>query len=405
MNVQFKGLRGPESDSGLPELAPFSDSDEGPSDNEAMEAPRQSTDDERKAWIAELKERLRSLGTLTQITLDNTYGPSMVFFEALDSYLHGGIDRDLCEEIMFSCVKSGCPDNCELYAHILRVKGEAEQAFSYYARAADQGNLNATYNLGVCYYKGYGTEENLELAKEYFKIAAMSGVVPAYRLYGWLIRQSDPYEAALHLRLAIDQEDLEAVCPYAELLETQFQDYETAMEYWMDLHGYCSTEIKKYADGTEEQAKYRRLRSGVLVSLGHSCFRKYQTLFEEWREDDADKYLQCAVRYWRRAADEEDPQGLYQYGRMLNLGLGVNRNEEEAIRLFEKAGPLCPDAFWALAEIMSKNEGPEKAFKFIKSKKDMLPATAITDWFVDKDYEETMKGIIRILQSGGVAGF
>ena len=403
MNVPFEGFDGPESDDNS-----FKDGSsatsllEGrPCDSGAMESPRQSSNDERAAWINELKAMLR---TFQCTDIGGDLDRSMLFIAVLDRYA-SGLDRDMCDDIMFSLAESGHSEAQESYAHILRAKGLAENAFSYYQRAAEQGDTYAEYNLGVCFYKGYGTEQNLELAIEYFKLAAIHGLSQASRIYGTLIQNSDPYEAALHLELAVDEGDLEAVCPYAELLETHFEDYGTAMNMRKDLEQYCSQKIEELAGETTEQLWYRRLRSSVWVSMGHSYLRQYQTAFEQWREADADKDLQSAVEYWRHAADEEDPQGLYQYGRMLNLGLGVSRDVDEAIRLFKKAAPLCPDAYLALAEIEFREKGPSKAFEFIKKKKQqgLLPATATPDWYVKEEDEELMRKAIRGFQTGGVA--
>ena len=54
-----------------------------------------------------------------------------------------------------------------------------EEAFRYYALAADQGLTDAEHNLGCCYQDGEGTEVDLGKARYWFERAAAKGYEPA----------------------------------------------------------------------------------------------------------------------------------------------------------------------------------------------------------------------------------
>ena len=49
-----------------------------------------------------------------------------------------------------------------------------EQAVYWYAKSAAQGYSRAQYNLGICYEKGQGVEQDLNLAVSFY-IAAGQG--------------------------------------------------------------------------------------------------------------------------------------------------------------------------------------------------------------------------------------
>ena len=45
------------------------------------------------------------------------------------------------------------------------------QAFEWFSKAANQGDVNAQHNLGVMYYQGLGVVQNMQQAKKYFESA------------------------------------------------------------------------------------------------------------------------------------------------------------------------------------------------------------------------------------------
>lgn len=49
------------------------------------------------------------------------------------------------------------------------VKQDVKSAFHWLAKSEKGGYEQATYNLGFCYYYGWGTEQNFEKAKQYFE--------------------------------------------------------------------------------------------------------------------------------------------------------------------------------------------------------------------------------------------
>ena len=71
------------------------------------------------------------------------------------------------------------------YANKAYDKKDYGEAFKYYKLAAEQGNLDAQYKLGVCYYFGRGVEESYTESVKWFRIAAEKGHAEALCLLGY----------------------------------------------------------------------------------------------------------------------------------------------------------------------------------------------------------------------------
>ena len=55
------------------------------------------------------------------------------------------------------------------------LEGDYEMAVAYYRVAANQGNSNAQYNLGLCYESGWGVAQDINEALKYYSLAADQG--------------------------------------------------------------------------------------------------------------------------------------------------------------------------------------------------------------------------------------
>ena len=96
-------------------------------------------------------------------------------------------------------------------ASVFAAKKEYAEAVKWLRKAADLGEPNAQYNLGICYYNGQGVKQDFEEAVKWLKKAAGQGVVFAqYNLgvcyYGGQGVKQDFEEAVKWFRLAADQE-------------------------------------------------------------------------------------------------------------------------------------------------------------------------------------------------------
>src|ERR1044071_6792135 len=72
-----------------------------------------------------------------------------------------------------------------------------EVAFHWYQKAAENGNINAQYNLGYLYERGEGTEKNLEKAFYWYQKAAENGNLNAQYNLGYLYEKGEGIERKL----------------------------------------------------------------------------------------------------------------------------------------------------------------------------------------------------------------
>ena len=55
------------------------------------------------------------------------------------------------------------------------VQEDSEQAFQWFLRAAEAGNLQSCYNVGLMYHTGEGIKKNKKEAKRWLTLAADNG--------------------------------------------------------------------------------------------------------------------------------------------------------------------------------------------------------------------------------------
>lgn len=90
-----------------------------------------------------------------------------------------------------------------------RLQAELAKGFSCYQTAADAGDPNGSYNLGMCYQRGYGVEPNPQKALDCFKRAAASDHPEAINNLGGFYRdgivvEKDLVRAARYFKKSAD---------------------------------------------------------------------------------------------------------------------------------------------------------------------------------------------------------
>jgi hypothetical protein len=85
------------------------------------------------------------------------------------------LDKKKAERLYRTAADRGDAYAQEKLAFLLDAEEKHEEAFRYYALAADQGDTNGEFNLGCCYRHGEGTELDLGKARHWFERAAAKG--------------------------------------------------------------------------------------------------------------------------------------------------------------------------------------------------------------------------------------
>ncbi len=96
------------------------------------------------------------------------------------------------------------------------VPEDNELAVKLLTQAHDMGHVEATYNLGICYHHGYGTEIDLEKAYNPYLESANGGYGKGMELVGRFCNrgiyvEQDRKQAEYWLRKSMETSDPEAV--------------------------------------------------------------------------------------------------------------------------------------------------------------------------------------------------
>lgn len=111
--------------------------------------------------------------------------------------------QKLFEQAMKHIYGDGVPEDNELAVKLL-------------TQAHDMGHTEATYNLGICYHYGYGTDIDLEKAFDLYLESATHGYGKGMELVGRFYHRGihvayDQAQAEHWLRMAMSSADPEAV--------------------------------------------------------------------------------------------------------------------------------------------------------------------------------------------------
>ncbi|PHJ20637.1 sel1 repeat domain-containing protein [Cystoisospora suis] len=125
---------------------------------------------------------------------------------------------------------TGLNNLASMFYHGRGCQQDLEKAAELFKKAASKGNVNACYNLGVCYEFGRGvTSEDSDKALQLYRRAAQAGHVKAAGALGLLLfklnaaagKPAEAYTgAAKWLRLAAEQNDAQSVFGLGQLFET-----------------------------------------------------------------------------------------------------------------------------------------------------------------------------------------
>ena len=100
--------------------------------------------------------------------------------------------------------------------------GNYKKAFTILNTKAKQGNINATYNLSLMYYNGYGVEQNISKAAELLERAAKAGHKKAVQNVGRIYMQTMNFKkAAQWLKQNAKEGDTQAYYLLSEIYVTQ----------------------------------------------------------------------------------------------------------------------------------------------------------------------------------------
>ena len=179
----------------------------------------------------------------------------------------------------------------KMFCYGLGTEQDYEKAFEWFERSAKQKNKFAQFSLANLYYYGNGVEKDLSQAFLWYQRASSQG---------------QPYAAY----------SIAQMYRYGEYVT---KDNDTAQRYYKQaLSGFLKIESDDMADD--------------------DLFYKLGQMFKLGLGTDSD--VTKAIEYFRRSAEMNNKNGLFEYGKALLIGEHIPQNTDSAVKLLEKAVKL-----------------------------------------------------------------
>ena len=179
----------------------------------------------------------------------------------------------------------------KMFCYGLGTEQDYEKAFEWFERSAKQKNKFAQFSLANLYYYGSGVEKDLSQAFLWYQRSSSQG---------------QPYAAY----------SIAQMYRYGEYVT---KDNDTAQRYYQQaLSGFLKIESDDMADD--------------------DLFYKLGQMFKLGLGTDSD--VTKAIEYFRRSAEMNNKNGLFEYGKALLIGEHIPQNADSAVKLLEKAVKL-----------------------------------------------------------------
>ena len=179
----------------------------------------------------------------------------------------------------------------KMFCYGLGTEQDYEKAFEWFERSAKQKNKFAQFSLANLYYYGNGVEKDLSQAFLWYQRATSQG---------------QPYTAY----------SIAQMYRYGEYVT---KDNDTAQRYYQQaLSGFLKIESDDMADD--------------------DLFYKLGQMFKLGLGTDSD--VTKAIEYFRRSAEMNNKNGLFEYGKALLIGEHIPQDTDSAVKLLEKAVKL-----------------------------------------------------------------
>ena len=209
----------------------------------------------------------------------------------------------------------------KMYCYGLGTEQNYEQAFEWFLKSATEGNKFAQYSLANMYYYGNGIEKNLSQAFLWYRKSAS---------------QVQPYASY-------------AVAQMYGKGEYVTKNEDTAQRYYKQaLSGFLKIESDDMAD---DNLFYK---IGAMYQKGLGTGIK----------------MDKAINYFKRSAEMNNNNGLYEYGKALLVGEYIPQDKEQAVKLLKRAvklGNANAKRFVALEYISGEHleQDTEKGFAML----------------------------------------
>ena len=202
------------------------------------------------------------------------------------------------------------------------IKQEPTEAVKWYRRAADQGHVNSQNAMGKCYYYGFGVAKDSKTAVDWFEKSAKKGHLDSQCWLGFCYKngfgvEADKDKATMWYQKAI----------YPTRIAAESGDITAQINL-----GFCY----RFGDGVGRDihtAVKWVLKAAEQNSLEAQC--ALGDFFSRDRELGND--FEQAITWYQKAADQGYARAQFALGECYQYGRGVAQNLEQAFEWYQKA--------------------------------------------------------------------
>jgi TPR repeat protein len=212
------------------------------------------------------------------------------------------------------------------------------EGIKWLERAAVRKHLKAMVQLAYCHFKGIGLPENPKEAYGWYKKAADLGSADAqYRIGSFfadgIVVEKDLKKAELYFNQAADQGNAEAKEALQKLSPAASQKAAPAAIAAPSSDEVCKNGLRLASEKKfEEAAKQFK----IAAELGHAE-AQYQLGVLYFKGQGVIKDEKEAAQWYQKATAHDHPLATYYYGSCLLHGKGVAKNQDEGLKLYFKA--------------------------------------------------------------------
>ena len=232
-----------------------------------------------------------------------------------------------------------------------------EEVVKWYRMAAEQGHASALSDLGGMYSSGEGVPQNYVEAVKWYRMAAEQGQgLDQYWLGNMYLRgkgvPQDYAEAVKWYRMAAEQGHASAQYSLGKMYHSGEgipQDYVEAVKWYRmaaaeqwDASDQYNFYVRLVTSMNTRGHVIAQYNLGVMYGKGHGV-----------PQDDAE-----AVKWYRMAAEQGDPDAQYNLGVRYGEGRGVPQDDTEAVKWYRMAAEQGdPDAQYNLGVRYGEGRG------------------------------------------------
>ena len=234
-----------------------------------------------------------------------------------------------------------------------------DSAYKFFQQSVDLGNIDAIYELSLCYYSGQGVNADYDKVIDFIRQGLDKGCNNCLFLMGTVLHEGDGVDkdldkAKFYYRKAIDEcSDREVIgfaqCDLASTLWDESSLSEDKSEivslYEASMNNGCVMAMENlgnfYFDGYNVKSDYEKAYYYLRQAAQHNSTTVYTRLGYMCKNGQGIKQDYKMAKYWYEKGIEFNDNGCFNnLGSLYRDGQGVEQDYKKAFELFEKAAKL-----------------------------------------------------------------